>query len=140
MAWFVRNIWHRYHSRYFKIVSNFTHLTTHEIPYNNFEISLVVFIPNIVTNHAITYTNDRQFCNRMILDGEEFRRNSNREWFWPQIETLFFFSFFIFWQNRPWRNIWRCSRWNENKDLYIRETAFLVSGYPLAKKFRHSLF
>ena len=25
--------------------------------YNNFEISLVVFIPNITTNHAITYTN-----------------------------------------------------------------------------------
>ena len=28
-----------------------------EITYNNFEISLVVFIPNITTNHAITYTN-----------------------------------------------------------------------------------
>ena len=26
--------------------------------YNNFEISLVVFIPNITTNHAITYTNE----------------------------------------------------------------------------------
>ena len=26
-----------------------------EITYNNFEISLVVFIPNITTNHAITY-------------------------------------------------------------------------------------
>ena len=25
--------------------------------YNNFEISLVVFMPNITTNHAITYTN-----------------------------------------------------------------------------------
>ena len=25
---------------------------------NNFEISLVVFIPNITTNHAITYTNN----------------------------------------------------------------------------------
>ena len=24
---------------------------------NNFEISLVVFVPNITTNHAITYTN-----------------------------------------------------------------------------------
>ena len=29
----------------------------HEIMYNNFEISLVVFMPNITTNHAITYTN-----------------------------------------------------------------------------------
>ena len=25
--------------------------------YNNLEISLVVFVPNISTNHAITYTN-----------------------------------------------------------------------------------
>ena len=28
-----------------------------EITYKNFEISLVVFMPNINTNHAITYTN-----------------------------------------------------------------------------------
>ena len=28
----------------------------HEITYNNFEISRVVFMPNITTNHAITYT------------------------------------------------------------------------------------
>ena len=27
-----------------------------EISYNNFEISLVVFVPNITTNHAITFT------------------------------------------------------------------------------------
>ena len=27
------------------------------IMYNNFEISFVVFMPNITTNHAITYTN-----------------------------------------------------------------------------------
>ena len=27
-----------------------------EITYNNFEISFVVFMPNITTNHAITYT------------------------------------------------------------------------------------
>ena len=30
---------------------------SHEIMYNNFEISLVVFMPNITKNHAITYTN-----------------------------------------------------------------------------------
>ena len=42
---------------YFKIASNFTHLTAREITNNNFEISLVVFMPNIITNHAITYTN-----------------------------------------------------------------------------------
>ena len=28
-----------------------------EITSNNFEISLVVFMPNITTDHAITYTN-----------------------------------------------------------------------------------
>ena len=63
MAWFVRDIWHKYHSWYFKIVSNFTRLTAREITYNNFEISLVVFIPNITTNHAITYTNLRENLN-----------------------------------------------------------------------------
>ena len=51
------DIWHKYHSGYFKIVSNFTRLMAREITYNNFEISLVVFMPNITTNHAITYTN-----------------------------------------------------------------------------------
>ena len=50
MAWFVRDIWHKYHSLYFKIVSNFTHLTAREITYNNFVISLVVFMPNITPN------------------------------------------------------------------------------------------
>ena len=57
IAWFVGDIWHKYHSWYFKIVTNFTRLTAREITYNNFEISLVVFMPNITTNHAITYTN-----------------------------------------------------------------------------------
>ena len=28
-----------------------------EIKYNNFEISLVVFMPNVTTNRAITYKN-----------------------------------------------------------------------------------
>ena len=28
-----------------------------QITYNNFETSLMVFMPNITTNHAITYTN-----------------------------------------------------------------------------------
>ena len=32
-----------------------------EVTYNNFEISLVVFMPNITTNHAITYTNKNLF-------------------------------------------------------------------------------
>ena len=50
------DIWHKYHSWYFKIVPNFTRLTAREITYNNFEMSLVAFMPNITTNHAITYT------------------------------------------------------------------------------------
>ena len=36
-----------------------------EITYNNFEISFVVFMPNITTNHAITYTNTRKFGRRV---------------------------------------------------------------------------
>ena len=51
------DIWHKHHLWYFKIVSNFTRLTAGEITHNNFEISLVVFMPNITTNHAIIYTN-----------------------------------------------------------------------------------
>ena len=50
------DIWHKYHSGYFKILPNFTSRQASEITYNNFEISLVVFMPNITTNHAITYT------------------------------------------------------------------------------------
>ena len=42
---------------YFKIVSNFTRLAAREITYNIFEISLVVLMTNITTNHPITYTN-----------------------------------------------------------------------------------
>ena len=42
---------------YFKIISNFTLLTVHEISYKRCEISLVVFMPNITANHSITYTN-----------------------------------------------------------------------------------
>ena len=30
--------------------------------YNNFEISLMVFMPNITTNHAITYTYSHIRC------------------------------------------------------------------------------
>ena len=57
----LRDIWHKYHSWYFKIVSNCTRLSALEITYNNFEISLGVFMPNITTNHAITYTNLRNY-------------------------------------------------------------------------------
>ena len=47
-----------------KLSSNFTRLKARElIMYNNFQISLVVFMPNITTNGAITYTNLRHFIN-----------------------------------------------------------------------------
>ena len=44
-------------TRDLKIVSHFTRLTAGEIIYNNFEISLVVFMPNIAKNYATTFTN-----------------------------------------------------------------------------------
>ena len=40
-----------------KLSQNSTRLTAREIWHNNFEISLVVFMPKITTNDAITYTN-----------------------------------------------------------------------------------
>ena len=40
-----------------KLSQILTRLTAREITYNKFELSLVVFMPNITTNHAITYTN-----------------------------------------------------------------------------------
>ena len=49
------NTWcigHKYHSWYFKVVSNFTRQTAHEITYNNFKISLVVYMPNMTTNQC----------------------------------------------------------------------------------------
>ena len=47
-----------------KLSSNFTRLKARElIVYNNFQISLVVFIPNITTNRAITYKNLPHFIN-----------------------------------------------------------------------------
>ena len=39
-----------------------------EITYNNFEISLVVFMPNIATNHAITYTNGWKWRQQKLSD------------------------------------------------------------------------
>ena len=71
IAWFVRDIWHKYHEWFFKIISNFTQLTACEITYNNFEISRVVFMPNITTNHAITYTNMQIFFFKDVPEVSE---------------------------------------------------------------------
>ena len=51
-----------------------------EITYNNFEISLVVFMPkfNITTNHAITYTNQKQnylrFASNLNLERNQEKK------------------------------------------------------------------
>ena len=58
IAWFVRDIWLKYHSWYFKIHWKF-HL-------NKFEISLVVFMPNITANHSITCTNLQADCLNLV--------------------------------------------------------------------------
>ena len=49
-----------------------------QITYNNFEISLVIFVSNIATNHAIAYTNNvnsagyrRQNRRRLRSTGDE---------------------------------------------------------------------
>ena len=39
-----------------------------EITYNNFETSLLVLMPNITTNHAITYTNYMEMTKSEIRD------------------------------------------------------------------------
>ena len=41
--------------------------------YNNFEISLVVFMPNITTNHAITYTNSLDAFQNNYIKGKQGR-------------------------------------------------------------------
>ena len=41
-----------------------------EISYNNFEISLLLFMPNITTNHAITYTNSFNNHIKKVLVSE----------------------------------------------------------------------
>ena len=58
-----------------------------EITYNNFEISLVVFMPNITKNHAFTYTylwNLLRF-QETYFNEEEFPRSFSKgayEGFW----------------------------------------------------------
>ena len=69
-------------------------LTAREITYNNFEISLVVFMPNITTNHAITYTyhaRGQHLCkliatNEIAYVRKEF--NFHRTSTWPRFTVL----------------------------------------------------
>ena len=54
--WYFSLIWNTYMWKLqtFCDISKFSQIS---ITFNNFEISLVVFMPNITTNHAITCTN-----------------------------------------------------------------------------------
>ena len=54
-----------------KFVTNFTRLTAREITYNKFEISLVVFMPNITINHVITSTNLDTSQNATTLNSQQ---------------------------------------------------------------------
>ena len=48
-----------------------------QIKYNNFEISLVVFMPNMTTDHAITFTNTiRTFTRQYKKQNELNSRNT----------------------------------------------------------------
>ena len=47
-------------------ISKLSQISAREITYDNFEISLVVFTPNITTNHAITYTNRPNFFQEIL--------------------------------------------------------------------------
>ena len=49
--WYLAHI--KYPLWYFKIVSNFTRLTAYEITYNNFEISLVVYLGQLISLQII---------------------------------------------------------------------------------------
>ena len=44
-----------------------------EITYNNFEISLVVFMSNITTNHATTYTNSLKYNFFFAVSGGSWK-------------------------------------------------------------------
>ena len=92
----------KYHSWYLEIVPNFIHLTACEITYNNFEISLVVFMPNITTNHAITYISQLNHATLWMLRKLSFvnYREFKRERFWATRVNRKW-AFFCF--NIPWR-------------------------------------
>ena len=67
-------------------------ITTCEITYNNFEISLVVFMPNITTNHAITYTNLGYLNQALNNPAQSFTRKAPKQYYnCPGRATWFFY-------------------------------------------------
>ena len=93
IALFVRDIWHKCDPRCFKIAPNSTRLTAREITWKKSEISLVIFMPNITTNHTITYTNFGFHVNKSVLIGTKqinsyIRRGTLIFWNNPEVCAL----------------------------------------------------
>ena len=58
-------------------IAKFQNCLKFQITYNNFEISLVVFMPNITTNHAITNTNKARSTIRHTFTKEKNSRTKS---------------------------------------------------------------
>ena len=61
-----------------------------EITYYNFEISVVVFMPNVTTNHAITYTNPLTGATQKKLTNQ-IQKNTNtfqKSWLWANQQLV----------------------------------------------------
>ena len=70
--------------------------TAREILFNNFEISLVVFMPNITTNHAITYTNEE-----IVFHGVDFSWTHRESDSCPSVRVHLDADWpFVLWQER----------------------------------------
>ena len=79
-----------------------------QITYNNLEISLVVFMPNIATNHAITYTNS----NGLFGDSKVTYRTKRRIYhpkhsFWLAVVLAFWNpTRMLLFKDKPHLNQW----------------------------------
>ena len=77
-----------------------------QITYHNFEKSLVVFMPNITSNHAITYTNQEVFSS---LNFTSIKCVREPFLVLSQIEMSYFPPFHIL-----------HNQWNPNQFLYLK--------------------
>ena len=85
-----------------------------EITYNNFKISLVVFKPNIPTNHAITYTNLDWYAEMISAYRNRF------------LDCVFFVISLVFDQD-----FWTKERLWEGEGMLYRQGVFALSFFPL---------
>ena len=60
-------------------ISKLSQISRAVITYNNFKISLVVFMPNITINHAITYTNYIKLTKRQTIYANDFVNAKSQE-------------------------------------------------------------